>query len=523
MFRRVFTFLRLQPSFSAMRYMFADRLSQRRRFVFGVVSALGFGVLLYTLVIFSSATVHKIAEQAPEGHKVIDPLLGEQDIGDSPTQALLEIQPPSNPSIDVNFVYTEKTIESGDYLFYILAQQTSAQESSAIIESFEQLVPARSIKPGQVIIFAHSVLEEEISNPYPARVGASSASGSVLQPVFAAQDVPLYQVTTPNVVQEPSELVLQRVVYVYSATRHLAVERTPRGWQARWIDVPIVKSVRAVELTIDDSFFAASQRADIPQKVIFDVIRLLSFSVDFQREIWPGAKMHLQYEEVFAVDDGGAPVASREDLVRPRQLVDSGELHFLSLESAGRKLAFHRYESVAGRVEYYDAVGKSARKALMRTPVDATRISSQFGLRKHPVDGYSKLHRGVDFAAPTGTPIYAAGDGVIEYVGWAGGYGNFIRIRHNAEYKTAYAHLSKFAKGKRRGVRVTQGEVIGFVGSTGKSTGPHLHYEVIRHGRPINSMRMELPESGAVPSAELARFLAVRDYQLRTLQAQLSY
>jgi murein DD-endopeptidase MepM/ murein hydrolase activator NlpD len=169
-------------------------------------------------------------------------------------------------------------------------------------------------------------------------------------------------------------------------------------------------------------------------------------------------------------------------------------------------MELYRYKTRDGVVDYFNRQGESIRKALLRTPIDGARVSSSFGMRRHPVLGFSKLHAGMDFAAPGGTPIFAAGDGIIEEVGRKGSYGNYIRIKHNQQFSTAYAHLSKFGQEMRRGGRVQQGDIIGYVGSTGRSTGPHLHYEVLQSGRQINPMAVDLPTGIALKGRELAEF-----------------
>jgi murein DD-endopeptidase MepM/ murein hydrolase activator NlpD len=173
-----------------------------------------------------------------------------------------------------------------------------------------------------------------------------------------------------------------------------------------------------------------------------------------------------------------------------------------------------------GAWDYFDDKGQSAKKALMRTPIDGARLSSSFGKRKHPVLGYTKMHKGTDFAAPPGTPIYAAGDGIIEMSGRNGSFGNYIRIRHNSEYSTAYAHMKSIKRGRTKGARVRQGEVIGYVGTTGRSTGPHLHYEMLVNGRQTNPMRVKMPSGIKLKGQELARFEATRD-DIQALQASL--
>ena len=160
-----------------------------------------------------------------------------------------------------------------------------------------------------------------------------------------------------------------------------------------------------------------------------------------------------------------------------------------------------------GYIDYFDRKGKNIKKALMKTPIDGAKLSSSYGMRKHPISGYNKLHKGVDFAAPKGTPVYAAGNGVIELLGNNSGYGKFIRIRHNSAYKTLYAHLNNFKKSVYKGLRVNQGDIIGYVGSTGKSTGPHLHYEIIYQGKQINPMKIKLPPRKKLEGEELKRFI----------------
>ena len=178
---------------------------------------------------------------------------------------------------------------------------------------------------------------------------------------------------------------------------------------------------------------------------------------------------------------------------------------------SGDDMSLYRYQLADGRVDYFDAQGRSTRKALMRTPINGARLSSRYGMRRHPILGYSKMHKGLDFAVPRGTPVYAAGDGVVERASRHGAYGKYVRIRHNNDYTTGYAHLSGYAKGLFPGKRVQQGETIGFVGSTGRSTGPHLHYEIFRGGKHVNPLSVRLPTGVRLAGADLARFAGERD------------
>ncbi|MGQ0674513.1 MAG: M23 family metallopeptidase [Rhodospirillales bacterium] len=243
------------------------------------------------------------------------------------------------------------------------------------------------------------------------------------------------------------------------------------------------------------SLMAAGALSGVPPGVMVELIRILSFDVDFQRDIQPDDRFDLLYER-FQLADG--------------RLVRGGEVQYAALTLGGKKLSLYRHRDARGFVDYYNELGHSVRKALLKTPIDGARLSSRFGMREHPILGYSVMHQGVDFAAPAGTPIYAAGDGTVELIGDNNGYGRYLRVKHGNAYATAYAHLSAYAKGLRRGSRVRQGQVIGFVGTTGRSTGPHLHYEVLREGRQINPVSVKFPSGEKLAGAELARFRAVK-------------
>ena len=248
---------------------------------------------------------------------------------------------------------------------------------------------------------------------------------------------------------------------------------------------------------IETSLYGSAARADIPSPVIAEMIRIYSWNVDFQRDVRRGDKVEVLYE-AFETEDG--------------DFAKYGKILYANLNTGGRETPIYRFEMDNGRVDYFEPDGTSVRKTLMKTPVDGARISSGFGMRRHPILGYNKMHKGMDFAAPTGTPIYAAGDGVVEHAGRKGAYGNYIRLRHNSKLKTAYAHLSKFKKGLRAGKAVKQGDVIGYVGSTGRSTGPHLHYEVLVNGTQVNPRSVKLPTGETLTGQQLSRFKTlVRD------------
>ncbi|MGJ3260704.1 MAG: peptidoglycan DD-metalloendopeptidase family protein [Rhodospirillales bacterium] len=252
------------------------------------------------------------------------------------------------------------------------------------------------------------------------------------------------------------------------------------------------------EGTIDSSLYIAGRDAGVPPVIIARMIRLLSWDVDFQRDIRRGDSFEVMYERVF--DKTGKPVYD-------------GAVTYAAITLSGKRINIYRHKLEDGTIDYFDEDGKASRKALMRTPIDGARLSSTFGKRRHPILGYTRMHKGVDFAAPTGTPIYAAGNGTVAFAGRHGGYGNYIKIRHNGTYETAYAHMKGFARGIRTGKRVEQGQIIGYVGSTGASTGPHLHYEVMMTGKQVNPLRIKMPSGRSLSGEALARFLEHREKQ----------
>jgi len=260
---------------------------------------------------------------------------------------------------------------------------------------------------------------------------------------------------------------------------------------AKQFDTKLVAS----KAQINSSLYLSAKKADIPVNVIVELIRAFSWDVDFQRDIRKNDQLQVLYQQTY--NDKGV-------------LQKSGDIAFAALTLSGKQRNIYRYTNTNNQTRYFDETGASAQKALMRTPIDGARLSSRFGKRKHPVLGYTKMHKGVDFAAPRGTPIYAAGDGVVVYAGKKGGFGNYVRIRHNQEFNTAYAHMRNIARKIRKGTRVSQGQVIGYAGSSGRSTGSHLHYEILKKGRQTNPLRVKMPSGKKLTGKELARFLEIR-------------
>ena len=259
---------------------------------------------------------------------------------------------------------------------------------------------------------------------------------------------------------------------------------------------PTIKTFHKTTGEINSSLYLAATNAGMPIPVLMEVVKLYSFDVDFQREIKRGDTFEVLYQ--LQHNKSG-------------DLVSSGPVLRAVLSLDGERLPLYRFEYEKGYFDYFDSDASSVKKALMRTPLDGARISSGFGKRKHPVLGYTKMHKGVDFAAPRNTPIFAAGDGIIELARKNGGYGNYIRIRHNTDYKTAYAHLASFGRNVSEGKRIKQGDVIGYVGTTGRSTGPHLHYEIIFRNKQVNPLKVRMPKGLKLKNENYNLFINARD------------
>ena len=243
---------------------------------------------------------------------------------------------------------------------------------------------------------------------------------------------------------------------------------------------------------IKSSLYLSAIKSGMPENTLLEMINLLGFSVDFQREIREGDTFEIMF--------------TKEIDVLKNSLIQTKPIDFVSINLSGTKLSFYKYHDEYGLPQYYDENGKSSKRTIMKTPINGAKLTSRYGKRKHPVLGYTKLHRGIDFAAPAGTPIFAAGDGIVEKAGWNGSYGRYIRIRHTGTYKTAYAHLSGIHKRIKIGSRISQGKIIGYVGSSGRSTGAHLHYEVLRNDKQVNPMNIKLPAGKNLNKKYLSAF-----------------
>ena len=376
------------------------------------------------------------------------------------TGNLLEARDKEKP--DARFSEKNITVSSGDTLMGLLnGEGLPRTEAHEIISELSEVFNPRRIRQGQEITL---VFREE----------------NAQEPVFEAMNL---------------KLDVDRDVRVEKCSENglVAIE------EERELDTRTV----VARAEIASSLYNAAVASDMPLRVLMQIIRAYSFDVDFQRDIRPGDSFEVMFKE--KLDQDG-------------NFVRGGSVLYATLNTRGRDLPIYRYETTDGEVDFFNPDGESVRKTLMVTPIDGARLTSGYGKRRHPILGYSRMHQGLDFAAPTGTPIMSAGDGVVEYAGRKGNYGNYIRIRHPNEYHTVYAHLSRFGSGIRRGARVKQGETIGYVGSTGMSTGPHLHYEVHHRGSHVNPASVDTPPGRTLDGDELQRFMAARE-DLETLFA----
>lgn len=381
----------------------------------------------------------------------------DQSSSDTAVAAPEQLLPPENEVLELD-------VEKGDTLLDIMLRAGVAEtDAHAAIAALKGVYDPRQLRAG-----------DQVSVQIDSDSDAASLQGLTI-PVAFAEELKVNRGDDGSFAAEKVELTLDRE------------------------DILAAGAIRG-------SLYDSARAAGMPAETIMRFVKLLSWDVDFQRDLHDGDRFEVLYDRLSTPDGRD----SRYD-----------DISFARLLNGDREFTLYRYQRKDGSLGWYDGNGKSIRKSLLRTPIDGARLSSGFGMRRHPVLGYSRMHKGTDFAAPTGTPIFAAGDGVIEMRGRNRGYGNYIRIRHNAEYATAYGHMSRFAKQLKVGSKVRQGEVIGFVGTTGLSTGPHLHYEVLRQGSQINPMSVKQNFAEELGGAELAKFKAERQ-RIDGLRRQLA-
>lgn len=292
------------------------------------------------------------------------------------------------------------------------------------------------------------------------------------------------------------QITVNELHLIPSPGRDIVVSRGENGeYSAREVKQKLTSSVVRYSGVIKDGLYLDGVNAGISPTSMMNMIGLYAYDIDFQRDLHDGDKFEMLVESFYS-ENG-------------RKIKD-GNVLFSSLTLRGRKI--ENYGHITdGHLEYFDASGNSVRKSLLRTPISGARVSSGFGFRRHPILGYSRLHKGIDFAAPSGTPIFAAGSGTITFMGRHGGYGNFVRIKHNSDYETQYGHTSRFAKRFHKGSKVKQGDVVAYVGSTGRSTGPHLHFEVVYRGKAINPAKVKSVSGLRLSGRKLAAFKIDRE------------
>jgi len=369
----------------------------------------------------------------------------------SPLAALPPLAPVEIEQAEVEPAEQTLTVAPGDTLSGLLtAAGVERADAFAAIAALTELFPANALRPGQEILLR---MEAE---------GDSRLIGIEISP---------------------------------SAGRTIMVERQDDGWHAEEDRVPEVPHLARVEAVLNGGVFPALVSAGLPPRLAHAVVRAYSHRVDFQRDLRAGDRVAVAFERMRGPDG---------------TLLRHGRVLYASLTLSGRTQEIWRHDGPEGQVAWYDAAGRPLAGGFLRTPLSGARMSSGYGMRRHPILGFNRMHRGVDFAAPTGTPVYAASDGVVESIRTERGFGNVIRVRHPNNVRTLYAHLSRFAPGMRAGVRVRQGQTIGRVGSTGMSTGPHLHYELHVNGQAVNPATSRLPTRPALAGAALREFQVAR-------------
>ena len=284
------------------------------------------------------------------------------------------------------------------------------------------------------------------------------------------------------------------LIFPINNTTSVEIRKLNNNFVVKENILQLIKKEVVVKNTIKDNLYSSALEVDVEPNIIIEFARIFGFEVDFQRDIRSGDWFEIYYEK-FKDEDN--------------KIRDTGKIIYASMFVNGEEINLYNFK-YKNEEEYYDTKGKSITKSLMKTPINGARLSSSFGMRKHPILGYNKMHRGTDFAAPSGTPIMASGSGTVTRARWCGGGGNCVKIKHNSTYETIYAHMKSFARGIKEGRKVKQGQVIGYVGSTGLSTGPHLHYEVLVNGKKVNSQRLKLPSGKILKGEEREKFELAR-------------
>ena len=371
--------------------------------------------------------------------------------------------------------------------------QTAPMQAAAAVGNMAAAViaPKPENVNRQVVLRAGESFADMLNDADISEADAAAVMGS-LSKVYDLRHLKAGQEVNLAFIRRGADETLQGVDFQPELTKEVTIVRLADGaFQGKLKNTPIERQRMASRVEIRSSLYEAGARENIPNNIMAALIRVYSHSVDFQRDIHAGDRFEVLYDQPKAKD--GTPVGE-------------GTIIYAALEIGGKVKPLYRVTFGDGTVDYFDASGQSIRRALLKTPVDGAHVTSTYGMRMHPLLGYSKMHKGTDFGAAPGTPIFAAGSGVIEEAGFHGAYGRFIKIRHNGRIETAYAHMSRLARNSYQGARVNQGDVIGFVGTSGRSTGPHLHFEVIVDRQQVNPMSVNLPTGRVLEGQAMAQF-----------------
>ena len=363
-----------------------------------------------------------------------------------------------NKDNENNLVEITKTREFSNLTNYFISKINSPYEEVNYIikknDTIEKILKNYKIKSEDIKNISTKLKAIKLSNIY---------AGRKLSLIYKKQENKLNTVVN--------------LIYPVTNTSSVEVRRSQNAFIIKENILQLYKKEVVVRNVIKNNLYSSAIDAGVEPNIIVEFARIYGFEVDFQRDIRKGDWFEIFYEKF--EDDN-------------KKVRETGKIIYASMFVNGEEINLYNFK-FKNEEEYYDIKGKSITKSLMKTPINGARLSSAYGMRKHPILGYNKMHRGTDFAALSGTPIMASGSGTITRARWCGGGGNCVKIKHNSTYETIYAHMKAFAKGVREGRKVKQGQIIGYVGSTGMSTGPHLHYEVIVNGKKVNSQRLKLP------------------------------
>jgi murein DD-endopeptidase MepM/ murein hydrolase activator NlpD len=399
-----------------------------------------------------------------------------------------------NPGVESRTV----TLDAGDTLAGMLEDVgISAQDADAVVGAMGKNFDARALKAGQIFDLTYSVATIDAtggaSSPAPRTATVMVNNKPVVVPLDAGLE------DSSDATAENSQPITRLLSLHFSPSiqQEITVTRTTEGgYTAELVKKELQAHNHRAGGTIDSSLYLAAMQAGIPADVVVDMIRMFSYKVDFQRDLHAGDKFEVYYDYYYTPD--GTPAKY-------------GAISYAMMTLGGKDIPMYRFQPEASEpAEYFDGKGESAKGLLMKTPVDGARISSGFGSRFHPILGYTRMHKGVDFAVPTGTPVMAAGAGTIQFMGRASGYGNFVKISHGNGYSTDYGHLSRFAPGMRRGARVRQGQVFAYSGMSGMATGPHLHYEILVNSVQVNPLKVKMAQGRQLAGKLLAAFTRKR-------------